>query len=77
MFWSSQDILTSMAHAGIKPDVRSLNAALQSISRMPITRVAREKASRLMSDFKSIGVKPSLGTYTSLLKIFCRDSKQK
>ncbi|EFX86877.1 hypothetical protein DAPPUDRAFT_221711 [Daphnia pulex] len=67
------DILTSMAHAGIKPDVRSLNAALQSISRMPITRVAREKASRLMSDFKSIGVQPSLGTYTSLLKIFCRD----
>ncbi len=66
-----------MAHAGIKPDVRSLNAALQSISRIPISRVAREKASSLMSDFKSIGVKPSLGTYASLLKIYCRESKQK
>jgi hypothetical protein len=37
--------------------------------------VAREKALKLMSDFKSIGVNPSLGTYFFLLKIFCRESK--
>nr|CAH0102877.1 unnamed protein product [Daphnia galeata] len=62
-----------MAHAGIKPNVRSLNATLQSVSRIPISRVAREKALKLMSDFKSIGVNPSLGTYFFLVKIFCRE----
>ena len=65
----------NMAHAGLKPNVRSLNATLQSVSRIPISRVAREKALKLMSDFKSIGVNPSLATYYFLLKIFCRESK--
>jgi pentatricopeptide repeat domain-containing protein 3 len=73
--FSAQETLMNMAHAGIKPNVRSLNATLQSVSRIPISRVAREKALKLMSDFKSIGVNPSLGTYFFLLKIFCRESK--
>lgn len=64
-----------MVHAGIKPNVRTLNSILESISRIPIYRVAREKSLQVLSDFKSIGVKPSLGSYYFLLKIFCRESK--
>ncbi|KZS11201.1 protein PTCD3 homolog, mitochondrial isoform X1 [Daphnia magna] len=67
------ETLRNMVHAGIKPNVRTLNSILESISRIPIYRVAREKSLQVLSDFKSIGVKPSLGSYYFLLKIFCRE----
>lgn len=64
-----------MAQVGIKPDVRTLNAILESISRIPIYRLARERALQVLADFKTIQVNPSLGSYFYLLKIFCRESK--
>lgn len=66
-----------MIHSGIKPNTLTLNAILETISRIPIYRMAREKALQMLADFKTIGVKPSLASYYFLLKIFCRESKQK
>lgn len=65
-----------MSHLGVKPDVGTLNAILESISRIPIYRLARERALQVLADFQTIQVKPSLGSYYHLLKIFCRESKK-
>lgn len=65
-----------MVHVGVKPNVRTLNSILESVSRIPIYRMARERALQVLADFKTIGVTPSLGSYYFLLKIFCRESNQ-
>ena len=71
-----QETLKSMVRLGVKPDVRTLNAILESITRIPIYRMAREIALQVLADFKSIGVSPSLGSYYYFLRIFCRESNQ-
>lgn len=64
-----------MTHAGVKPNVCTLNAILETISRIPIYRMARERALQALADFKTIGVKPSLGSFYLILKIFCKESE--
>lgn len=75
LFVLLQETLTNMIRLGVKPTVETLNAILSTISRMPIYRMAREKALQIVADFKSIGVMPSLGTYFYLLKTFCKESR--
>lgn len=71
-----QETLRNMAHAGIKPNVRTLNSVLETVASMPIDRVARGHALQYLADFKSIDVKPSLASYFWILKIFYRQSNK-
>lgn len=66
---------TTMAENGVKPDVGTLNAALKCASMFPQQAITKAFALSLLTEFKKIGVEPSLATYYYLLLIFCRQSE--
>lgn len=63
-----------MATAKVIPTVLTLNAALETVATIPVNRLAREAASKLLAEFKAVGVEPCLATYYHILRIFCRES---
>jgi len=63
-----------MIAAQVKPTTLTLNAILEAISTMAITRTARDISSRVMAEFNTLGVQPSLASYYFMLRIFCKES---
>ncbi|XP_030371192.1 protein PTCD3 homolog, mitochondrial [Scaptodrosophila lebanonensis] len=66
-------LLQQMSEQQIRPNLGTLNALLGCISTFGNFKMARSHALRVLSEFKKLGVSPSLGTYYYLLIIFCRD----
>jgi len=66
-----EEILNQMAKCKIMPNVLTLNTVLQVISTMN-SAPAKQKAKSVIAEFATIGIKPSLGTYFHLLRIFFR-----
>lgn len=60
---------------GIKPNVGTLNAVLEALSGMFTHRNSKEYALATISEFRQLGIEPSLASYYYLIKIFCRDRK--
>lgn len=58
-----------MAKNQIKPDIRTMNAALESLFFMENFFKKGNAVSQIISEFKSIGIEPSLGTYYYYYKI--------
>ncbi|KAM8712933.1 hypothetical protein ACLKA7_013290 [Drosophila subpalustris] len=67
------DLLRQMAEQQLRPNLGTLNATLQCISSFGNFKLARGSALKVLSEFKKLGVVPSLGTYYYLLIIFCRE----
>ncbi|XP_034104058.1 protein PTCD3 homolog, mitochondrial [Drosophila albomicans] len=67
------DLMQQMAEQQLRPNLGTLNAALQCISSFGNFKLARSSALKILSEFKQLGVVPSLGTYYFLLIIFCRE----
>ena len=65
-----------MIAAQVKPTTLTLNAILEAISTMAITRTARDISSRVMAEFNTLGVQPSLASYYFRLRIFCKESME-
>lgn len=61
-------LLKSMANRGIKPNVRTLNAALRAISKLP-SPVAENFMKHLCKEFKQLNIKFSLATYRYIISI--------
>lgn len=69
-----QSIYKQMAEKNLRPDVKTLNATLQLL---PSFKVAQRKniVSTILNEFKNVNVKPSLGSYYHILKVFYKKSK--
>lgn len=70
-----QSIYKQMAEKNLRPDVKTLNATLQLL---PSFKVAQRKniVSTILNEFKNVNVKPSLGSYYHILKVFYKKSNQ-
>ena len=69
------DILAEMNHAGIKPNEQSLyNSSLYLLHLLVQNSTSHNDAQNtllsLLSEFRNIGIEPSLGTFENLIKIF-------
>ncbi|XP_067012701.1 small ribosomal subunit protein mS39 [Anabrus simplex] len=67
-----QDLLSAIAKQGLKPNLGTLNAALEVISTMN-QRQAKQYSLRILAEFRKIGIEPSLATYYYLLITFCKE----
>lgn len=68
-----QEVLTSMARQTLKPNVATLNAVLATISTIGMYKLSRSYCLSILSEFKELGVVPSLGSWYYILTIFCRE----
>ncbi|KAL5286782.1 PTCD3 family protein [Megaselia abdita] len=67
------DLLRQMKERQLRPDIGTLNAALKTISTIGHHKLCRTGAIKVLSEFKAIGIEPSLGSYCYVLNIFCRE----
>lgn len=67
------DLLRQMKERQLRPDIGTLNASLKTISTIGNHKLARAGALKIMSEFKAIGIEPSLGSFCYILNIFCRE----
>lgn len=67
-----QEILKTMSTTKVDPNLGTLNACLNCISTMGGWQ-PKEYAVKILSEFKAIGVEPSLATWFYILQIFCRE----
>ena len=65
-----EDLLKQMASMKVKPNVLTMNAVLQTLGTIPITKVATDLALKTWAEFDSIGVESSMATYFHILNIF-------
>ncbi len=64
-----------MKEIGLQPTLGTLNAMLESFSMIGNARHAKTMSLSAMTEFRNIGVEPSLGSYYHLLMTFCKESK--
>lgn len=76
MRWSFiVDMLTAMKTAQLKPNLGTLNAILGALSTMGVARVYKQHALNTLSEFKQLGIEPSLASWYYILITFCKESK--
>lgn len=66
------EILTMMRDRKVDPNLGTMNACLSTISMMG-GRMPKDYALKILSEFKHIGVEPSLATWFHVLQTFCKD----
>ncbi|XP_054258969.1 protein PTCD3 homolog, mitochondrial [Macrosteles quadrilineatus] len=69
-----EDMLGQIRQQGLFPDLGTLNAALEVLSSMNVHKNAQKNALALMTEFRNLGIDPSLTSYYYLLIIFCKGS---
>ncbi|XP_055594767.1 protein PTCD3 homolog, mitochondrial [Uranotaenia lowii] len=67
------DVLSAMKSQGLKPNVGTLNAILQTITTIGGYNHPRSYALKTLSEFKKLGIEPSLASWYYVLAIFCRE----
>lgn len=74
MRWTlTEELLTNMHRQGVRPNLGTLNATLETLSRLGSWREAKKLALQVLAEMKGLGVEPSLASYYYLLVIFCRE----
>lgn len=68
-----QDLLTSMAHEGLKPNTATLNAVLETLSTMSGYKFTKKYVLQTLVEFKNLGVEPTLGSWYFVLITYCRE----
>ncbi|CAH1403627.1 unnamed protein product [Nezara viridula] len=71
-----QTLLNEMAERKIKPNVKTLNSVLESLSKMNTNRNAKTYALNTIAEFKSLNIEPSLVSLYYLLEICSRNKSQ-
>lgn len=66
-------ILALMNERSVKPNARTLNSILDVMSRGGLYAVVRELTLGMLAEFKSLGIEPTLGTWSLVVKIFNKD----
>lgn len=76
MRWSLiVSLLSEMNQMHIKPNLRTLNATLHSLSAMGGSQSTRDSVLRVLKEFKTLEIEPSLGSWYYVLIIFCKERK--
>ncbi|XP_017488818.1 PREDICTED: protein PTCD3 homolog, mitochondrial, partial [Rhagoletis zephyria] len=68
-----RELLQQMSQQQLKPNLGTLNAALEVVSTFGNVKFARSSALKLLAEFKQLDVELGLSTYYYLLIIFCRE----
>ncbi|XP_017778840.1 PREDICTED: protein PTCD3 homolog, mitochondrial [Nicrophorus vespilloides] len=72
--WSFvNDILSLMNKAKTKPNLGTLNACLEIVSTMGQSKTAKSYALKLLKEFKSLGIEPSLASWYHVLMTYCKE----
>lgn len=67
------EVLTTMKNQALKPNIGTLNAVLQTITTIGGYNHPRSYALKTLSEFKKLGIEPSLASWYYMLAIFCRE----
>lgn len=67
------NILTDMKNQKIMPNLGTFNATLETVSSVGNNKLARNYTLKTLSEFKMLGIEPSLATWYFVLVIFCRE----
>ena len=67
------ELLKKISIAGLKPDIGTFNSALKAVSAMSHRKTSMDLVRSLFTDFKKMGIKPSLASYYYALIAFCND----
>lgn len=67
------EVLTTMKNQGLKPNIGTMNAILQTITTIGGYNHPRTYALKTLSEFKKLGIEPSLASWYYMLAIFCRE----
>lgn len=67
------EVLTTMKTQGLKPNIGTMNAILQTITTIGGYNHPRTYALKTLSEFKKLGIEPSLASWYYMLAIFCRE----
>lgn len=71
-----QQLLTDMKEHGVNPNLGTLNAILETLSTMGNIKQAKHLCLQTLSEFRRLGIEPSLASYYYLLTTFCKDSME-
>lgn len=69
------DLLTAIKTAKLKPNLRTLNAVLESLSLLGVSRNTKNLTLQILTEFKKIGVEPALSSWYYVLNTFCKERK--
>ncbi|XP_062552452.1 small ribosomal subunit protein mS39 [Armigeres subalbatus] len=67
------EVLTAMKNQNLKPNIGTLNAILYTITTIGGYNHPRNYALKTLSEFKKLGIEPSLASWYYMLAIFCRE----
>ncbi|KRT86915.1 hypothetical protein AMK59_334 [Oryctes borbonicus] len=67
------ELLASINKAKLKPNLRTLNAVLESLSLMGISRNTKNLTLNTLTEFKKMGIEPSLASWYYVLNAFCKE----
>ncbi|KAK9685760.1 hypothetical protein QE152_g37695 [Popillia japonica] len=67
------DLLTAIKTAKLKPNLRTLNAVLESLSLLGVSRNTKNLTLQILTEFKKIGVEPALSSWYYVLNTFCKE----
>lgn len=71
--WPSvEKLLRLMNERKVPPNGQTMNAILEVIRNGGVYRVQREKALNVLAEFKALNIEPSIGTWSIVVKIFCK-----
>ncbi|KAG5683904.1 hypothetical protein PVAND_013163 [Polypedilum vanderplanki] len=66
------ELLTHMKNQQISPNLGTMNACLNTISNMGVKN-AKDYATSILTEFKKIGIEPSLSSWYYVLRTFCNN----
>ncbi|XP_075223114.1 small ribosomal subunit protein mS39 [Lycorma delicatula] len=72
-----KDLLGEMNEKNITPNIKTLNSVLDVLVGMKTNKNTKLYALSVITEFKELGIEPSLASYYYLLLIYCRDSTRK
>lgn len=67
------NILSSMSMAKVKPNLGTLNSILKILSTMGVGRAVKQHVLKTLSEFKTLGIEPSLASWYYVLISFCKE----
>lgn len=70
-----EDLLITMNKEKLQPDIGTLNAVLETLSTMGSYRQSKSLVLQTLTEFKQLGIEPSLASWYYVLITFCRESK--
>ncbi|XP_052866653.1 protein PTCD3 homolog, mitochondrial [Anopheles cruzii] len=67
------EVMTAMKQQGVRPNLGTLNGILQTVTTIGGYNHPRTYALKTLSEFKRLGIEPSLASWYYVLIIFCRE----